>query len=233
MKRYVLLLLVVPYLQLTAVDDKAFFKGKVLPLLDRYCFDCHDPDDEESESPFLEDESLLAITVNRHTWKSVAAQIRNRTMPPKRKKKQPTELERQELANWIDSYLRRSALKMPIYAGTVQTRRLNRDEYDNTIRDLVGRDLKLSYTFPMDGGGGEGFDNNGETLFLPPLLMEKYLETAQKILDKTIITPRVSLSFPLSDEPELFTIFQKGIYEVKISFPTTVSSSQTKILIDG
>ena len=178
---------------------KEEFSTRIRPLLEKYCLDCHDPDDEDNESPFLEAVALEDIGKYRHAWKSTAAQLRNRTMPPKRKKKQPTEFERLELSTWIDNYLRHSALQMPEYAGAVTTRRLNRDEYNNTIRDLVGLDLGFANSFPIDGGGGEGFDNNGETLFLPPLLMERYMEAAQQILDKAIILPEHKLSFDGSE----------------------------------
>lgn len=176
-------------------DYKKEFETKVRPMLVKFCLDCHDPDDEDNESPFLEALTLEDIGKYRHAWESAAAQLRNRTMPPKRKKKQPTEFERLEISTWIENYLRNSALEMPEYAGAITTRRLNRDEYNNTIRDLVGLDLGFADTFPIDGGGGEGFDNNGETLFLPPLLMERYLEAAQQILDKAVILPKYELSF--------------------------------------
>ena len=182
-----------------SVDFEKEFETKVRPMLEKYCLDCHDPDDEDNESPFLEALKLEDIHKYRHAWKSTAAQLRNRTMPPKRKKKQPTEFERIEISTWIDNYLRESALEMPEYAGAITTRRLNRDEYNNTIRDLLGLDLGFADTFPIDGGGGEGFDNNGETLFLPPLLMERYLEAAQQILDEAVILPKYQVSFDGSE----------------------------------
>ncbi|MCM8531496.1 MAG: DUF1592 domain-containing protein [Lentisphaeraceae bacterium] len=246
---FIMAFFLVPFL--ANADDEKYFQEKVRPLLDKYCFDCHDPEDEDSESPFLEDKNAKDITHNRHIWKSVAAQIRNRTMPPKRKKKQPTEFERVELASWIDTYLRSSALEMPEYAGAVLTRRLNRDEYDNTIRDLVGLDLGFSYSFPMDGGGGEGFDNNGETLFLPPLLLERYLESAQLILDKAIITPLLALDFDgsemlpaESDTPtrflasksavrKVFNSYLKGEYELKVNVTAVEGQAKIRLLVDG
>lgn len=233
--KFILLCICVPLLQLTAANDESFFENKVRPLLNKYCFDCHDPDDEESESPFLEDLKVADLNKNRHTWESVAAQIRNRTMPPQRKKKQPTEFERIELANWIESYLHKAALEMPEYAGSVLPRRLNRDEYNNTVRDLVGLDLDLSYSFPMDGGGGEGFDNNSETLFLPPLLMEKYLETAQKILDKTIVLPKFHLKYKVHSPAfkKLFNVYEKGKYEVSLNTSEKGVLGKAVLQIDG
>lgn len=238
-------------ISLSAADFKKEFETKVRPMLEKYCLDCHDPDDEDNESPFLEAVTLEDISMYRSSWKSTAAQLRNRTMPPKRKKKQPTEFERVELSNWIDDYLRESALDMPEYAGSVTTRRLNRDEYNNTIRDLVGLDLGFSASFPMDGGGGEGFDNNGETLFLPPLLMERYLEAAEKILDKAILLPELKLSFDGSElkpatsntpertlEPgkkvfQIVSIGKQGEYIVGIKVSPVSKKSTVILKLDG
>ena len=232
-------------------DFKKEFNEKVRPLLVKYCLDCHDPDDEDNESPFLEAVELEDIQKYRHAWKSTAAQLRNRTMPPKRKKKQPTEFERIELSTWIDNYLRQSALEMPEYAGSITTRRLNRDEYNNTIRDLVGLDLGFADSFPVDGGGGEGFDNNGETLFLPPLLMERYLESAQLILDKAIILPQFKASFngskmspEASNTPEreikagnkihtLITISKTGNFNINLTVKPVEKKATVVLKVDG
>src|SRR5581483_3587815 len=70
--------------------------------------------------------------------------------------------------------------------------RLNRREYRNMVRDLFGIEFDAVQAFPADGTGGAGFDTNGETLYTPPMLMERYLEAAQQILDRVIITPPVS-----------------------------------------
>src|SRR5471030_1852473 len=67
-------------------------------------------------------------------------------------------------------------------------RRLNRREYDNTIRDLVGLDLKLSDDFPSDDVG-YGFDNIGDVLSISPLLMEKYLKAAEQVASNAIVVP--------------------------------------------
>ena len=70
----------------------------------------------------------------------------------------------------------------PLLAGEIMNRRLNRMEYNNTLRDLFGVDLHAGDLLPSEGGGGEGFDNTGATLFTTPVLMEKYLEAAELVL---------------------------------------------------
>ena len=76
-----------------------------------------------------------------------------------------------------------------------RVRRLNRREYHNTIRDLLGVDFDVVRLFPADGTGGAGFDTNGETLYMPPMMMERYMEAAQQILDRVIVTPPLSRVF--------------------------------------
>lgn len=170
------------------------FEKKIRPALETYCAACHDPEDPDNHIKFLEANTVADIQHLRGIWGSTAAQLRNRTMPPP-DEDQPSEKERLELAQWIDDHLRATACELGPYAGNVTTRRLNRLEYENTIRDLVGPELGYDETFPTDGGGGEGFNNNGETLFLPPMLMERYVEAAQEILDAAIVTPAVREEF--------------------------------------
>ncbi|WDI42310.1 DUF1592 domain-containing protein [Bremerella sp. P1] len=170
------------------------FEKKIRPALEKYCAACHDPEDPDNHIKFLQATTTAEIQHLRGIWGSTAAQLRNRTMPPP-DEDQPSEKERLELAQWIDDHLRATACELGPYAGNVTTRRLNRLEYENTIRDLVGPELGYHETFPTDGGGGEGFNNNGETLFLPPMLMERYVEAAQEILDAAIVTPALREEF--------------------------------------
>ena len=108
-------------------------------------------------------------------------------MPPAASKL--SEQDRLHIANWVDKRLRETACSTGDYAGFVPARRLNRREYHNTIRDLFGVDLQVSDIFPADESGGTGFDTNGETLFIPPMMLERYMEAAQQVLDRVIITP--------------------------------------------
>lgn len=174
-----------------------YFEKSVRPILVKYCADCHDPGDSKNDVRLLKAKTAAEISEFSKIWHSASHQLRNRTMPPA-DEPQPSEEERLRIANWIETYLRESACNHGQHAGRVLPRRLNRTEYDNTIRDLFGLTLKFSETFPNDGAGGEGFDNNGETLFLPPILMERYLVAAQQILDAAIITPPLKKTYHAS-----------------------------------
>ena len=163
------------------------FTHSVRPTLEQHCGTCHAA---KSRVNFLKAATAADIQAQRGLWRNVATQIRNRTMPPAPAK--ITEVERLDVAKWIDDRLRETACDAGSYAGPALVKRLNRREYRNTIRDLLGIDFAVNEIFPADGTGGEGFDTNGETLYVPPLLMERYLEAAQQVLDRVIITPALN-----------------------------------------
>src|SRR5262249_19009088 len=89
---------------------------------------------------------------------------------------------------WIDARFGAVDCTKQRDPGRVTIRRLNRAEYNNTIRDLVGIDFQPADDFPADDVG-YGFDNIGDVLSLPPLLMEKYLAAAGRIVEKAWKTP--------------------------------------------
>lgn len=168
------------------------FQQEVRPVLVKHCQGCHSPD-SENRIRFLEAESIADISSDRGLWSNVAMQLRNRTMPPTGP--QPSEHDRFKIATWIDRTLRDTACDIGEHARPVTLRRLNRAEYQNTIRDLFGARLQVAELFPVDGSGGEGFDNNAETLYLSPLLAERYLEVADRILDAVIVRPPLGRAF--------------------------------------
>ena len=191
MDRFLSILLILLLAPIWLIADEAYFQSQVLPAMENFCVDCHDPDDSDGDVMFLEVRNLAGLQRHRGAWRSAAVQLRNRTMPPPKKKNQPSAEERVELASWIDEHLRETACDGGQYAGRVRARRLNRSEYDRTIKDLFGIWMNFSESLPADGGAGEGFDNSGEALFLPPMLLERYLEAARKVTDRVIQSPRL------------------------------------------
>ncbi len=173
------------------------YGDQIRPLMVRYCGECHDPEDEEDPVKFLRDMTSDEVASHRSMWSGVAEQIVNRTMPPG-DADQPTEAERLEMATWIRTHLDATACDGSDFAGRPVPRRLNRDQYTYAIKDLTGVTFDFVETFPADGSGGEGFDNNGETLFLPPLLMERYLEVAAQVVDRIVFTEPIDRTFQLT-----------------------------------
>src|SRR5689334_4672622 len=107
------------------------FTESIRPALEKNCAACHGTG---SPHPFLKAQTSADVAAARGEWKKVAAQLRNRTMPPSGP--QPTEEERLRITTWIEELLRSTACRGEEYAGAVTVRRLNRREYENTIRDL-------------------------------------------------------------------------------------------------
>ncbi len=206
-------------------EDAAFFRSDIRPLLSLYCVECHK---EGKDADFMTVKDLSQLHTQRGNLRSAVEQLRNRTMPPP-KEDQPSEEERRQIADWLERVLRETAKEMGPYAGTVTARRLNRLEYDNTIRDLLGLKMKFSQTFPSDGGGGEGFDNNGETLFLPVILMERYLDAAEAIVDEAVIVPETRRIFrPADFAPGSSADGRlKTGQEASVSFPVTMTTPHT------
>jgi hypothetical protein len=161
------------------------FERQVRPLLEKYCIGCHGPVKKKADLDLARFKDEPSMAAERRIWKKVWDQIQAREMPPA-DKKQPAVEERESLANWIEAALDRANAAAPPDPGRVVLRRLNRVEYRNTIRDLIGVDFNPVEDFPNDDVG-YGFDNIGDVLSLPPLLMEKYFAAAEKILDKAIL----------------------------------------------
>ncbi|MEX2264221.1 MAG: DUF1592 domain-containing protein [Bryobacteraceae bacterium] len=171
-------------------DASREFSQTIRPVLVENCGGCHKPGITRGPAPFLNISKVEELDENRRLWRNVAAQLRNRTMPPTASKL--TEEDRLRVSSWIEDRLSLTACNVGDYAGPAVTRRLNRREYRNTIRDLLGVDLDVTGILPADGTGGAGFDTNGATLFVPPVLTERYMEAAQQVLDRVIVTPQIS-----------------------------------------
>ena len=128
----------------------------------------------------------------RAMWLKVLRQLQATSMPPA-DADQPTTDERKVLVAWIDHTINTVDCGGPVSPGRVTLRRLNRHEYRNTIRDLLGIDYEPAADFPADDVG-YGFDNIGDVLSLPPMLMEKYLAAAEEIGQRTIVVPNETIS---------------------------------------
>jgi mono/diheme cytochrome c family protein len=165
-----------------ASPDPVVFEKEIKPLLTKYCAPCHGAKKVRGGVNVEEYADLARVQKDQVTWRSVARQIHERSMPPEGVT-QPTQAERDKM----DAYLTHALNNVgegavPKDPGRVLIHRLSRLEYNNTVRDLFGVTSRPADTFPADGSGGGGFDNNADTLFVPPILMERYLEAAGEIL---------------------------------------------------
>ena len=102
-------------------------------------------------------------------------------MPPDDREHRPTDDEIIKLTSWVRKTIDEFDYESVKDPGRHALRRLNKAEYNNTIRDLTGVDLKPAEHFSGDGAGGEGFDNNAEAMTMLPLMVEKYFKAARDI----------------------------------------------------
>ena len=168
----------------------ANFRKNIEPLLSEFCFDCHADGERKGKVVFDEFKSDDALVGSHELWLGVLKNMRAGLMPPK-KKSQPSAEQRQRIEDWIKS----EAFGVDPGApdpGRVTVRRLNRVEYRNTIRDLMGIDFQSEVEFPPDDTG-YGFDNIGDVLTVSPILLEKYLIAARTIVTEAVpIVSRVA-----------------------------------------
>lgn len=181
---------------LAAASEEAYAET-IRPTLEKFCGECHAPEVDDHVL-FLHATNVDGMGAGRSVWRSAVEQLRNRTMPPG-DDPQPSEEERLLLADWIERTLEATACDCGEAAAPVTARRLNRREYRNTILDLTGVDFPVEEVFPVDGSGGEGFDNNGETLFLGELLLERFVEAAGRIVDDAVISNPRTMKFEQED----------------------------------
>lgn len=162
---------------------KDHFDKQVMPVLQEFCYDCHgDGMDKGNFALDKHGEFTLAFK-DKKFWDTVREHMDTHVMPPEGKP-QPTNEQRAAVVHWIEDEVFWVDPKKPD-PGHITLRRLNRTEYNNTIRDVFKVDSRPASNFPPDDAG-YGYDNIGDVLSLSPLLMEKYLKAARKVSEEAI-----------------------------------------------
>lgn len=168
---------------------------EAVSFISDYCIDCHMADNAEGgiELDGFDSESDM-VGAGKMLLRALDA-VDQQVMPPK-DALQPSATERAKFVDWIRDKLLARDCGEDRSSAAVVIRRLNRQEYDNTLRDLLGVPLQLSQDFPADDSGF-GFDNIGSVLNTSPVHVERYLMAAEKALQATIRTPDVGLLPPV------------------------------------
>ncbi|SKB04155.1 Ca-dependent carbohydrate-binding module xylan-binding [Prosthecobacter debontii] len=161
-----------------ATRGQAAYEQKIKPMLVQYCFDCHADGMDKGNFTFDKYTDYTALRADMKFWDHVRQQIVTHVMPPEKKEK-PSLEQRDEMVAWIDDAIFWFDPARPD-PGHVTYRRLNRTEYNNTVRDLLLVDSRPAREFPPDDTG-YGYDNIGDVLSLSPMLMEKYMRAARSV----------------------------------------------------
>jgi len=228
-----------PLSALSAQGEPLTYPDHIRPLLDQYCFGCHGEKQRGGLDlrPYRESADVRR---DRPVFESVLRHLHGGLMPPENRP-QPATSERQQLVAWLESELFFCDCRQPD-PGQVTVRRLNRTEYNHTMRDLVGVDVRPADEFPADDTG-YGFDNIGDVLSLPPVLFEKYLAAAGKVLDRAIATntaapppshTRIFFTQPSAPTPAARLEAAQGIVQrfATRAFRRPVTAEETERLLD-
>jgi hypothetical protein len=163
------------------------FQDKVLPFLNTYCVRCHNAKTTSGSLDLTRFTSTAKAIEDFRQWENVVTFLKKEEMPPA-KAKQPSAAVRAEVLATLEQVLLKEARKLAGDPGVVPPRRLSNAEYDYTIRDLTGVDIRPARSFPVDPASGEGFNNTGEALTLSPSLFKKYYAAAEFVADHALLT---------------------------------------------
>ncbi|MFM7057741.1 MAG: DUF1592 domain-containing protein [Planctomycetota bacterium] len=178
-------LLLVQATLLVPVDDVPDFSGSGRAFLQKYCFGCHNEQEKNAELSLEPLIDSTAVVRRRQVTEKVLRVLAAGEMPPQDAPMRPTSEESEHIRSQLLAILDHADRNASPDPGRVTMRRLNRLEYRNTIRDLMGVSFDPAADFPADDIG-HGFDNIGDVLTLSPVLMERYLAAAETIVEQAI-----------------------------------------------
>ncbi|HMC61844.1 MAG TPA: DUF1592 domain-containing protein [Candidatus Solibacter sp.] len=162
--------------------DAPTFETTVTPVLTKTCAPCHNEAFASGGMMIDAFTKPASLTANRDGWEIILQKLRSGEMPPKGV---PRPAQMDAVIQFVQGEFEKADTHIKPDPGRVTARRLNRAEYTNTIRDLLGVEFRAAQSFPTDDLGN-GFDNIGEVLTISPMLMERYLAAAARIASRAI-----------------------------------------------
>ncbi|HYP05694.1 MAG TPA: DUF1592 domain-containing protein [Bryobacteraceae bacterium] len=181
-------------------SDTAFQK-EVRPFLTNTCFGCHNAKVRSAGIDLQAFTTAESIAKDAGTWELAVRKMRSGEMPPPPLPRPKAE-DLATVTDWIEQEFERADRLAGPNPGRVTARRLNRAEYNNTIRDLLGVDFRPADDFPQDDSG-YGFDTIGDVLSLPPVLLEKYLTAAETAVRTALFGPAAIKPTMIRYQPHL------------------------------
>jgi len=164
------------------------FTQNVRPFLAEYCVGCHSGGTPAAQLDLKSFTTVSSVVQDFGHWNLLMERIERKEMPPKPLPPPPADRS-QKVVEWVKAVRADELRKSAGDPGPVLARRLSNSEYNYTIRDLTGVDLKPTKEFPVDPANQAGFDNTGETLNMSPALFNKYLAAAREVADHMALTP--------------------------------------------
>lgn len=222
---------------------QASFEQVVTPFVQQHCAACHNAKLQTAGLALTNYHDSDAMLRDRELWEKVVHRVRAGEMPPKGMPR-PTAESIAKVTDWIEQQFAESDRNTPVDPGHLTAHRLNREEYNNTVRDLLAVRFQPARDFPADDSG-YGFDNIGDVLTVSPVLMEKYFNAATTIANRAI--PSGALPHPtrMRYSPEhspnddgtilenRFEFPAEGDYEFKVAISGREDPFRLHLLLDG
>jgi len=164
------------------------FTHTVRPFVTTYCASCHSGAAPAGQLNLSSYSTVAGVVQDFSRWTRVMERLSAGEMPPQGAP-QPSAEARKQIADWIVAVRKNEARKHDGDPGVVLARRLSNSEYNYSIRDLIGQDIRPAKEFPVDPANQAGFDNSGESLDMSPALMNKYLQAAREVADHMFLKP--------------------------------------------
>lgn len=167
-----------------AQPGSADFESLVKPFVEENCLTCHNDKKQKGGFSLEKYQTHESMLEDPDKWEEVVRKLQSGEMPPE-DEPQPEKAQVKSVTQWVGREIVRAEKAAAVDPGRVTTRRLNRTEYNNSVRDLLAIDIRPANDFPQDDSG-YGFDNIGDVLSLPPVLMERYIAAADKVVRAAI-----------------------------------------------
>ena len=171
------------------------FEREVKPVLAKLCYRCHGAEKQKGKLRLdTLSTNLLEDARSAERWHEVRTVVNLGEMPPENETKLTAD-ERRVILDWLNPTIELAGKLRQSKGGRVVLRRLNHNEYHNTLSDLLGVSLDYTRDFPPDGPSPDGMLNNGSSLQMSDIQLEFYMAAARAALDRIIVT---------EDEPKVF-----------------------------
>ena len=219
------------------------FKEVVMPFVQSNCAVCHNDKLKTAGFSLTQYQGSDSMLRDRDLWEKVVRRVRAGEMPPKgMPRPKPEAIE--TVTGWIENQFAIADRTTPADPGHLTAHRLNRVEYDNTVRDLLALHFNPSADFPADDSGF-GFDNIGDVLSVSPVLMEKYLNAATKIANRAIPSEALPRPTRVRYSPEhspnddgmalenRFEFPAEGDYDLRVAVGGRKEPFRIHLLLDG
>ena len=170
-------------------QDNDHVAESIVPFLKSYCLDCHNSEQAEAKLDLSGFKTASDIAAGHQTWNEVIHRLAAGEMPPADHSPRPSADRSSAFVDQVRAILRAEATRNSGDPGVVPIRRLSNAEYNYSMRDLTGIDIRPTREFPVDPANEAGFDNSAESLTLSPALMNKYLEAAREVVQHLVLKP--------------------------------------------